>query len=83
MSAAYELFGAATHAGAQSDAQRLLTAPVDVRNELLETLLLEHRLSCSEPECSVCATLDCPAYDSMHYMAEGCPECSYHRQRRV
>ena len=70
-------FGAATVAGARSDAERLLAAPKAIRDELLEALLLNHRLACLEPECTTCATLDCPVYDALHYDVEGCPSCVY------
>ena len=70
-----ELFGSATHEGACDDTKRILDAPPAIREELIETLVLSHRVSCTDIECDVCGMLDCPVYDSMHNFYDGCPSC--------
>jgi hypothetical protein len=43
--------------------------------EVMEKLVLDHRLACVEPECFVCGALDCRENAFLHYSAEGCPAC--------
>ena len=68
-------FGRATHAHAETDARRVLAARRSRRLALLETLLFEHRLTCTEIECTVCGALDCPTFSASHYSADGCADC--------
>jgi len=67
---------AGTHRGAVRDAEHLLRAPEDIRLEVLESLLLAHRITCDGIACTTCAILDCPAYEREHYDVDlGCPTC--------
>jgi len=34
-------------------------------------------------ECSVCAILDCPAHEPLHYHHDGCPVCSFDDTERA